>query len=108
LRLTCKTLCSIGATWRPLRVSILVTFCDVYAERDYLVTVFAPEVREPVEQLGLAFFDEDLRWAVPAGEGDSTAATSWECYRQWTDRIESLSPSLHPQRWRNSHGLAST
>lgn len=33
--------------------------------RTPLVTVVFPELRERVEQLGLEFFDVDLRWGVP-------------------------------------------
>jgi hypothetical protein len=49
-----------------VRVFISSTFRDMHAERDHLVTVVFPGVRERVEQLGLEFFDVDLRWGVPA------------------------------------------
>ena len=47
---------------RSVRVFISSTFRDMHAERDHLVTVVFPELRERVEQLGLEFFDVDLRW----------------------------------------------
>lgn len=48
-----------------VRVFISSTFCDMHAERDHLVTVVFPELRERCERLGLEFFDVDLRWGVP-------------------------------------------
>ena len=51
---------------RSIRVFISSTFRDMQAERDHLVTVVFPELRERVEQLGLEFLDMDLRWGVPA------------------------------------------
>ena len=47
---------------RQVRVFIFSTFRDMHAERDHLVTVVFPELRERVEQLGLEFFDVDLRF----------------------------------------------
>jgi hypothetical protein len=44
---------------KQVRVFISSTFCDMHAERDHLVTVVFPELRERVEQLGLEFFDVD-------------------------------------------------
>lgn len=66
------------------------------AERDHLVTVVFPDpstslragLREHVEQLGLEFFDVDLRWGVPAKTLDGETANSWEYCRQWIDRVE--------------------
>ena len=50
----------MSATWKTVRVFISSTFRDMHAERDHLVTVGFPELRERVEQLGLKFFDADL------------------------------------------------
>ena len=44
-----------------VRVFISSTFRDMHAERDHLVTVVFPELRERCESLGLEFFDVDLR-----------------------------------------------
>ena len=49
---------------RIVRVFVSSTFRDMHAERDHLVTVVFPELRERVERLGLEFFDVDLRWGV--------------------------------------------
>ena len=50
---------------RKVGVFVSSTFRDKHAARDHLVTVVFPELRECVEQLGLEFFDVDLRWGVP-------------------------------------------
>ena len=44
---------------RQVRVFVSSTFRDMHAERDHLVTVVDPELRERVEQLGLEFFVVD-------------------------------------------------
>jgi hypothetical protein len=49
---------------KQVRVFISSTFRDMHAERDHLVTVVFPELRERIDQLGLEFFDVDLRWGV--------------------------------------------
>ena len=54
----------MAAANRRVRVFISSTFRDMEAERDHLVTVVFPELRERVERLGLEFFDVDLRWGV--------------------------------------------
>lgn len=56
-------------TDRQVRVFISSTFRDMHAERDHLVTVVFPELRERVEQLGLEFFDVDLRCRSAAENG---------------------------------------
>ncbi len=76
------------ATQQTVRVFISSTFRDMHAERDHLVTVVFPELRERVEQLGLEFFDVDLRWGVPAKDANGETAHSWEYCRQWIDRVE--------------------
>ena len=49
----------VPAPEKQVRVFISSTFRDMHAERDHLVTVVFPELRERVEQLGLEFFDVD-------------------------------------------------
>jgi hypothetical protein len=78
----------MAAQWKTVRVFISSTFRDMHAERDHLVTVVFPELRERVEQLGLEFFDVDLRWGVPAKDANGETANSWEYCRQWIDRVE--------------------
>lgn len=60
----------------------------MHAERDHLVAVVFPELRERIEQLGLEFFDVDLRSGVPAKDLNGETANSWEYCRQWMDRIQ--------------------
>jgi nephrocystin-3 len=71
----------------------------MHAERDHLVTVVFPELRERVEQLGLEFFDVDLRWGVPAKDLNGETANSWEYCRQWIDRVEPFFVCILGQRY---------
>jgi hypothetical protein len=84
---------------RSVRVFISSTFRDMHAERDHLVTVVFPELRERVEQLGLEFFDVDLRWGVPAKTLDGETANSWEYCKKWIDRVEPFFVSLLGRRY---------
>lgn len=71
----------------------------MHAERDHLVTVAFPELRERVEQLGLEFFDVDLRWGVPTKDANGETANSWEYCRQWIDRVEPFFVCILGQRY---------
>jgi len=82
-----------------VRVFISSTFRDMHAERDHLVTVVFPELRERCEQLGLEFFDVDLRWGVPEKGPDGEKANSWEYCRQWIDRVEPFFVCILGQRY---------
>ncbi len=84
---------------RQVRVFISSTFRDMHAERDHLVTVVFPELRERVEQLRLEFFDVDLRWGVPAKDLNGETANSWEYCRQWIDRVEPFFVCILGQRY---------
>jgi hypothetical protein len=42
---------------KTVRVFISSTFRDMHAERNHLVTIVFPELRERGERLGLEFFD---------------------------------------------------
>lgn len=89
---------SAGAD-RQVRVFISSTFRDMHAERDHLVTVVFPELRERVERLGLEFFDVDLRWGVPAKDANGETANSWEYCRKWIDRVEPFFVCMLGQRY---------
>ena len=82
-----------------VRVFISSTFRDMHAERDHLVTVVFPELRERIERLGLEFFDVDLRWGVPAKDANGETANSWEYCRQWIDRVEPFFVCILGQRY---------
>src|SRR5271157_2434523 len=89
----------MSTTWQTVRVFISSTFRDMHAERDHLVTVVFPELRERIEQLGLEFFDVDLRWGVPAKDANGETANSWEYCRQWIDRVEPFFVCILGQRY---------
>jgi WD40 repeat protein len=84
---------------KQVRVFVSSTFRDMHAERDHLVTVVFPELRERVERLGLEFFDVDLRWGVPEKDVNGETANSWEYCRQWIDRVEPLFVCILGQRY---------
>ena len=89
----------MNAPDRKVRVFISSTFRDMHAERDHLVTVVFPELRERCERLGLEFFDVDLRWGVPQKTVDGETANSWEYCRQWIDRVEPFFVCMLGQRY---------
>jgi hypothetical protein len=50
----------MSAAGKTVRAFISSTFRDMHAERDHLVTVVFPELRERIEQLWPEFFDVAL------------------------------------------------
>jgi hypothetical protein len=84
---------------RQIRVFISSTFRDMHAERDHLVTVVFLELRQRIKQLGLEFFDVDLRWGVPEKDANGETANSWEYCRQWIDRVDPFFICLLGQRY---------
>ncbi|HPA17496.1 MAG TPA: DUF4062 domain-containing protein, partial [Verrucomicrobiae bacterium] len=89
----------MSTTRNTVRVFISSTFRDMHAERDHLVTVVFPELRERVERLGLEFFDVDLRWGVPKTGIDGEKANSWEYCKRWIDRVEPFFVCVLGQRY---------
>ncbi len=89
----------MASNWRTVRVFISSTFRDMHAERDHLVTVVFPELRERIERLGLEFYDVDLRWGVPERGVDGERANSWAYCKQWIDRVEPFFVGLLGQRY---------
>jgi nephrocystin-3 len=51
----------MSATWKTVRVFISSTFRDMHAERDHLVRVVFPELRERCAKRHLHLVDVDLR-----------------------------------------------
>jgi hypothetical protein len=84
---------------RVVRAFISSTFSDMHAERDHLVAVVFPELRERVERLGLEFFDVDLRWGVPRVDVDGERANSWKYCKQWIERVEPFFICLLGERY---------
>jgi tetratricopeptide (TPR) repeat protein len=71
-----------------VRVFISSTFRDMHAERDHLITVVFPELRERLVLLGLDFFDIDLRWGIPKIGIDGERANPWKYCKKWIDRVQ--------------------
>jgi WD40 repeat protein len=82
-----------------VRVFISSTFRDMHAERDHLVTVVFPELRERVERLGFEFYDVDLRWGVPQTGVDGERANSWAYCKKWIDRVQPFFVGILGQRY---------
>ena len=53
-----------------VRVFVSSTFRDMHAERDHLVKVIFPELRERCAGRGLQLVDVDLRWGVTEAEAE--------------------------------------
>lgn len=62
------------AGWRTVRVFISSTFRDMHAERDHLVKVVFPRLRERLEPYRMHFVDVDLRWGVTREQADNDMA----------------------------------
>lgn len=60
----------MSASWKALRVIIIITFRDLHAERDHLVRFVFPRLHEELLKHRLHFVDVDLRWDV-ASEQDA-------------------------------------
>src|SRR5262245_30752938 len=71
---------------RVISIFISSTFLDTHAERDHLVTVVFPELRERLEPLGFFLHDIDLRWGVPELSGNTEKSNSWAYCRQCIDQ----------------------
>src|SRR5215831_8518314 len=84
---------------KTVRVFVSSTFRDMNAERDHLVTVVFPELRERLERMGLEFYDVDLRWGVPQLNIDHERANSWAYCKQWIQRTEPFFICLIGQRY---------
>ena len=57
-------------TWKTVRIFISSTFRDMHAERDHLVKVVFPELRERMTQQRLHLVDLDLRWGITEAEAE--------------------------------------
>jgi Domain of unknown function (DUF4062)/NACHT domain len=59
------------STWNTIRIFISSTFRDMHAERDHLVKIVFPELRERCEKRQLHIIDIDLRWGVTEEEAEA-------------------------------------
>ena len=60
----------MAQTWSTVRIFVSSTFRDMHAERDYLVRVVFPELRERCAKRRLHLVDVDLRWGVTEEEAE--------------------------------------
>jgi WD40 repeat protein len=60
--------------WQTVRVFISSTFRDMHAERDHLVKVAFPRLRQWCEEHRLHLVEIDLRWGVPKEEAENGRA----------------------------------
>jgi WD40 repeat protein len=58
----------MAGTWRTARVFISSTFRDMHAERDHLVKIVFPELRERLLLYRVYLDDIDLRWGITEEE----------------------------------------
>ncbi len=64
----------MATTWKTIRVFISSTFRDMHAERDQLVKVVFPALRERLEKVRVHLIDIDLRWGVTREQADNDQA----------------------------------
>jgi telomerase protein component 1 len=60
--------------WRTVRVFISSTFRDMHAERDYLVRMVFPELKERCRKRHIQLVDVDLRWGVTEEQAEGGGA----------------------------------
>ncbi len=61
-------------SWNTVRVFISSTFRDMHAERDQLVKVVFPALRERLQKYRVHLIDIDLRWGVTKEQADNDQA----------------------------------
>jgi WD40 repeat protein len=61
----------MASTWKAVRVFISSTFRDMHAERDHLVKVVFPALRELLEKYRVYLIDIDLRWGVTREQAEN-------------------------------------
>src|SRR5688572_22215536 len=64
----------MASNWKTVRVFISSTFRDMHAERDHLVKVVFPALREELERHRVHVVDIDLRWGVTKEQSDNDQA----------------------------------
>jgi WD40 repeat protein len=60
----------MASTWKTVRVFLASTFRDMHAERDHLVKVTFPHLRQWCAERRLHLVDVDLRWGVTRQQTD--------------------------------------
>ena len=64
----------MAQSWQTVRIFISSTFRDMHAERDHLVKVVFPELRERMAGRHLYLVDIDLRWGITESEAEQGRA----------------------------------
>ena len=64
----------MARSWKTVRVFISSTFRDMHAERDHLVKVVFPELRDRMAGRHLNLVDIDLRWGITEEEAEQGKA----------------------------------
>jgi hypothetical protein len=62
------------SSWRTVRVFISSTFRDMHAERDHLVRIVFPALRERLARHRVSLVEIDLRWGVTRAQADNDGA----------------------------------
>jgi len=65
---------AMAGSWRTVRIFISSTFRDMHAERDHLVKVVFPELRDRMVGRHLRLVDSDLRWGITEEEAEQGRA----------------------------------
>jgi len=60
----------MATRWKTIQVFICSTFGDMHSERDHLVRVVFPELRQRLETHRIHLIDVDLRWGVTAEQSN--------------------------------------
>lgn len=87
----------MASTWREVRVFISSTFRDMHAERDHLVKVVFPALRERLLSYRIHLVDIDLRWGVTSEQANNDQALDL-CLQQ-IDQCRPLFVGLLGQRY---------
>src|SRR3954466_1326956 len=64
----------MAGTWKTVSVFLSSTFRDLHAERDHLVKVVFPALRERLEPYRVHLIDVDLRWGVTREQAENQHA----------------------------------
>ena len=56
--------------WKTIRIFISSTFQDMHSERDYLIKVIFPALRERLEPHHIHLVDIDLRWGITEAQAE--------------------------------------
>ena len=83
------------AGWRNVRIFLSSTFRDMHAERDHLIKVTFPALRERLLPHRVELYDIDLRWGITEDE-----ARNEKVIRLCLEQVD----ECHPTPMTNSRG----